>query len=487
MDAVATGTFSAPRRRPAGGRTRATPHYIQIEGTGLVDVSRYIERAEQEVKRRNFDHAIALYREILNLDPDCGPARTGARRAAFKKFEKRYPSAVERAALNLPTYLLLPFASLLRAHQWSANLCENALRRDPKNPRLNHRLGHALLRLGHRNGALAAFEVVAEFDQRDAESLKILGRLYAEQKELDKALDCYERALKINPRDQEAGKQRKDLAALTAIHRGGYEQATHARDLARSERQLKDAERSAKIVRSSDDVAEAIKELREELARTPGDASLATKVARLELQARNPKGAEEAALAGLQENPGHAELEDLLGDARLAALEREFSSAEAEERKGEEGALDRVRRLRRQLLSLQIEEFGRRSRNHPTDMGLRFRLGRHLLEADDVDGAIEQFQQAVKDPKHKVKAQQLLGTAFARKGLWDMAGKQLREAADRIAGMTDQRKEILYELARVFEQGGSSGDALNVYKEIYEADISYRDVGQRIEALRAGS
>jgi tetratricopeptide (TPR) repeat protein len=168
----------------------------------VVDVSKFIERAEQEVKRRNFDHAMSLYREILNLDPDCGEARSGARRAAFKKFEKRYPSALERGALNLPVNLMLPFARLFRAHQWTANLCESALSRDPKNPKLNHRLGHALLALGHRKGALAAFETVAEFDNRDSESLKIHGRLYADQKELEKALECYEKALNINPRDQ---------------------------------------------------------------------------------------------------------------------------------------------------------------------------------------------------------------------------------------------------------------------------------------------
>jgi lipopolysaccharide biosynthesis regulator YciM len=141
--------------------------------------------------------------------------------------------------------------------------------------------------------------------------------------------------------------------------------------------------------------------------------------------------------------------------------------------------------LKRQVLAFQIEEVGRRSRNHPTDMGLRFRLGRHLLESDEVDQAIEQFQMAVKDPKHKVKSQQLLGTSFAKKGLWDMAAKQLKEAAERLPGMTEQRKEILFELGQVLESGGSLDAALNVYKEIYEADISYQDVGQRIQALKA--
>ena len=451
----------------------------------MVDVSRYIERAEQEVKRRNFDHAMTLYREILNIDPDCGPARSGVRRAAFKKFEKRYPSAVERAVLNLPAHVCLPFAKLFRAHGWTASLCESALRRDPKNPKLNHKLGHALLAMGHRNGAMAAFEVVTEFDPKDIESLKILGRLYAEQKEIDKAIECYERALKINPRDQEAGKMRKNLAAESAISRGGYEKATHSRDLARSERQLKEAEKSRKIVRSASDIEEAVSEIRDQLSDDANDVALHTKLVRLLLQQEDYDGAVDAAVVGLKVEPEHGELKDLLGDGRLRRFEILLKETEAEAAQGEEGAEDRIRRLKRELLAFQVEEIGRRSRNHPTDMGLRFRLGRHLLDAEDLDGAIEQFQQAVKDPKHRVAALQHLGRAFSRKGLMDLAAKQFRDATERLAGMTEQKKEILYELAEVLERDGSLDNALTVYKEIYEADISYRDVGARIQALQA--
>ena len=254
--------------------------------------------------------------------------------------------------------------------------------------------------------------------------------------------------------------------------------------MARSERDIKAADRAAKIVRSQDDIDEAITDVKALIAGAPDDASNHLKLAKLELQALRYGAAEAAAVAGLKVSPDHADLLDLLGDARERRMESELREAESLAAEGEEGADDRARRLTRALKTFQIEEIGRRSKNHPTDMGLRFRLGRHLLDADEVDQAIEQLQQAVKDPKHKLKSQQLLGTAFARKGLWDMAAKQLREASDRIAGMTDQRKEILYELGQVLESGGSLEDAVTVYKEIYEADISYRDVGQRIQALR---
>jgi len=451
----------------------------------LVDVSKYIERAEQEVKRRNYDHAMTLYRDILQIDPDCGDARSGIRIAAIKKFEKRYPSALERGALNLPANLMLLIGGIFKAHGWIVNLCESALRRDPKNPRLNHKLGHALLALGHAQSAEAAFRVVTEFDHRDIESLKILGRLYTDKKDLDKAIECYEKALKINPRDQEAGKMRKDLAAEGAIQRGGYETAAHARDLAKSERQLKDAETSRKIVRTKEEIAAAIDVAKAAVEDSPEDLKSLVRLAKLQAQDRAFDDAVDTLLRVQKLDNEHPEVPDLLGDTRIRRLETQIAEAEAEAKAGEEGAEDRLRRLNRDLLELQIVEGRRRVETHPTDMALRFRLGAALLKADDIDEAIEQFQRAVNDPKHKVAALHLLGRAFASKGILDLAVKQLTEAVGKIGGMTDQRKEILYELAQVHERDDAADLALGIYKEIYEADISYRDVGQRIQTLSA--
>jgi len=451
----------------------------------VVDVSKYIERAEQEVKRRNYDHAMTLYGEILQIDPDCGEARSGIRMAAFKKHEKRYPSAVERGVLNLPVNLMLVFAGMFKSHNGVVNLCESALRRDPKNPRLNHKLGHALLAMGHVNSAEAAFRVVTEFDVRDIDSLKILGRLYADKKEIEKAIECYEKALKINPRDQEAGKMRKNLAAEGAIQRGGYETATHARDLAKSERQLKDAETRRKIVRTSEEISDAIDEAHAAVEDAPDDVKQLLHLGKLQMQKRDFDDAVDTLLRASKLSEDDVEILDLLGDARIRRFETRIQATEAEAQAGEEGADDRLRRLKGELLDLRLEEGRRRVAAHPTDMGLRFRLGSSLLAAGELDEAIEQFQHAVKDPKHNIAALHLLGRAFADKGILDLAMKQLSEASGKIGGMTDQRKEILYELAQVQERGENTADAVATYKEIYEADISYRDVGQRIQALTA--
>ncbi len=449
----------------------------------MVDVSKYIERAESDLKRRNWDAAITQFDQILKVSPDCAEARIGVRQASLKKLEKRYPSAVERTVLNLPTTLLAGIAALVRAKAWHAQLLEQGLRRDPANARLNHRLGELLHDLGHSLGAAASFQLATEADSNAIESWKRLGELLAARKDFEKALDCFDRALRINPRDQEAGRMQKNLAAEGAIRHGGFEQATSSRDLAKSERQLKESERVQKIVRTADDINAALEDLAADLAAQPGDTKLLLRRVVLLQQKQDFAAALTAVDALLAVEPSHTEALDRRGELRQRQLERELKLAEEDVRAGEDGADDRVRRMKRELRAFRLDEAKRRVAAQPTDMAARFRLGRALLEEGALDEAIEQFQQAVRDPKLKVGALQMLGRAFAGKNILDLAIKQHSEAVGMIAGMTDLKKEILYELADLQQRAGDRAAAAGTFKQIYEADISYRDVGQRIAAL----
>jgi hypothetical protein len=49
--------------------------------------------------------------------------------------------------------------------------------------------------------------------------------------------------------------------------------------------------------------------------------------------------------------------------------------------------------------------------------------------------------------------------------------------------MDDQKKSIVYELAQVMEQLGKPAEALAHYKQIYQADITYRDVADKVERV----
>jgi tetratricopeptide (TPR) repeat protein len=457
-----------------------------MEKRSVMDVSKHIDRAEKETARKNYDLAISLYDQILAIQPDEGRARAGKRRAELAKYAKGYPSALTRGLKNFVPNLAMGIGKLIRAHGMVAGQAEKALSNDPRNVKLNLALGHALLAAGHKNGAEAAFAVVAEFDPNDIESLKTLGRIFYDNKKYEESLDCYERVIKVAPRDQEAIKMRKNLAAEGAIKSGGFEKAQSARDLAKSQDQLRELEKKKKIVRSADDLDAAIAEAREKAKEDSENADLQRELGDLYFQKRDLKRAAEAFDEALRLQPNDFETATRLGDVRLLDFDTQIKELREEAKEGVDGAADMLRRLAKERKSYRVEEFRRRVKAHPTDSGLRFRLGQYLLDDDELDDAIAEFQVVVKDPKRKFQAMTLLGKAFAKKGMADLAVKQLEQALAGTGGVNEKNLDIVYTLASALEEKGDRDEALARFSEIFEIDISFRDVGRRIEALKAG-
>ncbi|MCA9319597.1 MAG: tetratricopeptide repeat protein [Planctomycetes bacterium] len=450
-----------------------------------MDTSKHIDRAEKEVARRNYDLAISLFDQILALDPDNGDARSGKRRAELKKFEKGYPSALTSGLKNLPHRIAMGLGSVLRMHHMVAGQAEKALGNDPRNVKLNLKLGQALLKCGHKKGAEAAFAVVAEFDPNDVESLKTLGRLYYDSKKWDQALDCYERVLKVSPRDQVAVKMRKNLAAEGAIKSGGFESAGSSRDLARSQEQMAQLEKRQKIVKTAGDLESEVTTLEAAIVENPEDAAQHARLGALFLQQRELGRAVASFTEAQRLQPNDYDISQRLGDARLLELDTKIRQAKDDAKAGEDGADDMMRRLIRERRSYRVDEFRRRVGIHPTDTALRHKLGQYLLEDDQIDEAIAEFQIVVKDPKRKFQAMTLMGNAFMKKGLGDLARKQYQQALEGLGGVNEKTLDIVYGLARACEDEGKNEEALDWLTRIFEIDISYRDVGRKIENLRA--
>ncbi len=90
-----------------------------------------------------------------------------------------------------------------------------------------------------------------------------------------------------------------------------------------------------------------------------------------------------------------------------------------------------------------------------------------------------------RNPKNRVQALYYLGLCFKAKKQYDLAMDQLGTASAEILIMDSSKKDVLYELGQVSELMGDSAKAAEFYKEIYQSDISYRDVSQKIEDLYA--
>ncbi len=65
--------------------------------------------------------------------------------------------------------------------------------------------------------------------------------------------------------------------------------------------------------------------------------------------------------------------------------------------------------------------------------------------------------------------------------MYDMALSQFEKAMEGKSTFDDQRKELVYNIASVYEKQGKHERAASQYKSIYEMDIGYRDVAEKVE------
>lgn len=443
-----------------------------------MDLSKHLENAADAVKRRNFALAIKIYGQVLSIQPDYGEARRGLREALFAKAAQKAPSKLTALLAGGPSLLLGGMCSVLGRHAAAARAYERYLQHDPAAEGANLKLGRALMKAGHRRSALAVFDAFAEAQPRCLEACRSAGALFYEQGKVREALAMYERALKIDPRDQESLKARKDLAAEGALRSSGIEKAQSSRDLIKDKERQRQLERQERLQLSAEEIEQELAQVEEQLQSSPDDGKLLRRAARLREMARDLSGALDLIDRLLRQNPGDAELQEVAADLRIRLQEQLVDKAE---KRGDQAAAARARAM---LQEMRVGEARRRVERNPTDLGARFDLGSGLLQAGECDAAIAELQQAVKDPRKKAEALFLLGRAFQRKNLPELALAQYDKAMQ--AGGTGViAKESLYEMGVICEGVGKRDEALRHFTRILEQDIGFRDVAQKVEQLRA--
>jgi tetratricopeptide (TPR) repeat protein len=98
---------------------------------------------------------------------------------------------------------------------------------------------------------------------------------------------------------------------------------------------------------------------------------------------------------------------------------------------------------------------------------------------------LPELQRARQNPNARLKAMNALGRCYRELGMFDLAARQLEEAAREIATMDATKKEIVYNLGLVYERMGNREKSLACMKQIYEADYGYKDVATRVESSYA--
>jgi len=439
-------------------------------------------KARDAFRRRQYDLAVEMYLEALRFDANDPETLEGFFTAATKVREMKgkaiFGGMFSKVSMGAS-----------RDPQKRMQTCFRGLAKKPDDKSLLLMLGQAAGEADAGETAVAAYKRATDVDAEDAEAWKRLGQFHGRRGRIKEALAALDEAVRLAPRDQESIKLRKNLAAEGALQTGRYDKAGSSRELMKDQDEARRLEAEDRRQLTSEHAASEVEEMEARIAEKPEDHRLWVRLAELHLHQNHEKRALEAMEKAASLDPENYELRVRVGDMKLRKLQYAARDAkEAAAAAPEDASLqEALQKLTQEFLQAQRKEYARRVDAHPLDLNERFRLGRTLLALDDVDLAAAEFQQTVRDPKRKTESLLHLAQCFEKKKLIGLAIKKLEEAiADFPALSSPQSKDVYYTYATLLERSGETEKARDVFEQIFEVDITYRDVSQRLDALTPG-
>lgn len=190
-----------------------------------MNLKKHLDRAAQALERGQADFAAELCDQVMDFAP--GDQRAAELlTAAVMALGEGKSSFLGKLGAG-PSGLAAKFSKLTRNPDAEARSLRRAFMKDVGNPSQGLAWGDALERAGYAGAALGVFGSLAG---TSPDAAKRAGGLAAAQGEVDAALAYYQQALDVNPRDTEAMRARKNLAAEQALRSKKYDDSAAGLD-----------------------------------------------------------------------------------------------------------------------------------------------------------------------------------------------------------------------------------------------------------------
>lgn len=436
----------------------------------------FFERAEQVASTGNWDFAIEMFlegivREPTNLERGHKPLRDVAMK---RKAQGGKPPGMMEGLKCRPGKE--PLQNLRNA--------EYLLSKDPGNIAHMEQLLLWSAKLELNEVANWIGEIMLEAQRlstrKDRRILSVLMKTYEEIHDYPKAVTACRMAVEAFGTDAKFREELRRLQTEETIQKGKYDRqdVDVSKKVVDADRQHELMEES-RLIKGKGFLEQQAEKARKEYEAAP---TVPGKIAALvdALQKIQEEGAENEAVAVLTKafkETGNYQFKVRIGDIKITQLKRRYQKLI---QVGEKPA---AAQLAQEVLQFELTEFMERAENYPTDLGIRFELGRRQLIAGQVDEAIASLQQAQRDPRRHVQAMILLGQAFLRKG-WLHEASDTYERVQDAEMNEDRRKEVLYYLGEVKEKMEEFPKAIEVFSQVAQMDFNYKDARARVEALR---
>jgi tetratricopeptide (TPR) repeat protein len=307
-------------------------------------------------------------------------------------------------------------------------------------------------------------------------------------------------ACRMDPGDGELQVRVRNMLAASTMSSGGYdndEEGGFRKNIRNADKQL-ELEQQDSVAKTSSTKDQIIERTAADYESRPEDiAALGAYAKALLERGKNADELKAMALYGsAYKASGQFRFRQQAGEVQIRRAQRMIAKltkqVQADPANAELAA--KLAEGNEKFLKLQMQELALRVENYPTDLSLKYRLGKLLFETGQFNEAIEQFQLAQNEPKLKREVLMLMGKSFMMLGGWEDAAIQtFRQALvkdkgdDSDLGM-DLRYSLMNALTHKAEKDSdleSATEADSMAAALAIQQFNYRDVRDRREQIKA--
>ncbi len=452
---------------------------------------RFFEYARTVADTRNYDYAIECYINGLRHDPESLENHEALRQVGMKrKVAGGKPGGMMER--NKHSRGKTPLERMLGAeYLWAKNPSDGSLPLAV----MEHAANAGFEEVAYWAGTFALAAVRAQKRPTKQTYLKIRD-LYKQIEAYDKAVEACNAALSLDPNDGNLLNEVKNLDAERTMMMGRYGEEGDFRQSVRDEDKQRALEQDESLSQSDTSAEATIERARAESQANPEDYDRLMKLVRALTQKEEEESEEEAVqlLQQAYENTNEYRFKWQIGDIRMKQYKRKLRTLRQQlnQEPNRTDLQEELKRVANEQVQFEAREYEERARSYPTDMSIRYQLGRRQLIVGDYDNAIASFQEAMSVAKHRIASLRYLGEAFYRKGWYDEAidtferGIKENPQADDKLGLDLRyfKMEALEQKARQERALEPAQEAADIGSSIAQTNINYRDIRQRVDSIR---
>lgn len=491
---------SAPPPAAGGNGTGKPPAAVATggsDGAGFdpEKAKRFYNHARTMHDSTQYEYAMSLWLQGLRLDPHNVDVVDSFLRSA----QEFMNSPAGRKGVSKDTVKL--FSERTDLNRYLQALIEWSLK--IKDPPSAVRAAEAGAKVGLTEpafhiGEMAMNVVLSEKKIRKDLLVKLM-EVFSTIGAFEKAVQAGEAAKLADPTDGALAAMVRNLSAQQTMSRGGYDQTGQAGGFKAN---IKDLDKQQKIVegdrivRTEESTDRLVREAAADLRQNPEDIN-AIRIYAQRLKERGRPEDEEEAFKLLDKAYARTKqfmFRKMAGEIRIRRAQRQLAQRKdaAASNPQDAAAAEAYANAKAKFLAMEIEEYQAQMEAYPTDLTIKFELGKRLFETGKFEDAIPMFQESQNDAKNRVSSMAHLAKAFLSIGFLDGAVQTYRQVLDVYKTPDDETgMDLRYGLVQALK---AHAEAERSLKDAEDADklasaiairqFNYRDIRALREQLK---